>query len=488
MTMVDEKNTNGTTGPAAASNTSPQQAPQSDLAREVGLPPQTPPTPRATPISTPTTTTDATTPPAPEPIVTPNPPVPPPPKEPEAPEPIVTPLTTTPPPVPPKNPPEAAVTPKEPPVPTPPPIATQTKPLQGAQVLENNIAQVIADTKLPERREFRATGDAPLPVISKPPTSQEAASPKPSEAVTITPSKSPDKRSPLSSVHTLKDDLQEVVRDEKISLVRAAALEEDKRAHRSHEAVPEDTRAPQRRRFAGTIITIIVLIVVGCVALAAVVFVQNARQGGGEGTLFSNGLVFSEQNIPFSLTGETALRLKQSLASARSSTALTLGAITRLTPTVKETVGDVTQEREATLSEFLTAIDAHAPADLIRALDDEFFFGIHTVDENAPLLVIPVNSYERAFAGMLTWEKNINGDLSPIFTGVPRLLQNPDGLVVERAFEDAIMRNYDVRTLKDDAGNIQLYYSFPTREFLIIAESPYSFTEILSRLRAERKL
>ncbi len=50
------------------------------------------------------------------------------------------------------------------------------------------------------------------------------------------------------------------------------------------------------------------------------------------------------------------------------------------------------------------------------------------------------------------------------------------------------MRNYDVRALKDDAGQIQLYYSFPTRDILIIAESPYSFGEILSRLRADRRL
>ena len=50
------------------------------------------------------------------------------------------------------------------------------------------------------------------------------------------------------------------------------------------------------------------------------------------------------------------------------------------------------------------------------------------------------------------------------------------------------MRNYDVRALKDDDGTIQLYYSFPTRNVLIIAESPFSFTEILSRLRADRRL
>ena len=50
------------------------------------------------------------------------------------------------------------------------------------------------------------------------------------------------------------------------------------------------------------------------------------------------------------------------------------------------------------------------------------------------------------------------------------------------------MGNYDVRALKDDAGEVQLYYSFPTQNILIIAGSPYSFPEILSRLQASRQL
>ena len=89
---------------------------------------------------------------------------------------------------------------------------------------------------------------------------------------------------------------------------------------------------------------------------------------------------------------------------------------------------------------------------------------------------------------MLEWEDMINADLIPAFTSVPDTEAGADGLIKKRQFEDVVMRNYDVRALKDDAGTIQLYYSFPTRNILIIAESPYSFAEVLSRLRAERKL
>jgi hypothetical protein len=101
---------------------------------------------------------------------------------------------------------------------------------------------------------------------------------------------------------------------------------------------------------------------------------------------------------------------------------------------------------------------------------------------------VTVSSYERAFAAMLEWERTINTDLSPIFAPVPMQTISQSGVVVERAFEDSIIRNFDVRMLKDESGNVQLYYSFPTRDILIIAESPYSFPEILARLRADRRL
>jgi hypothetical protein len=167
----------------------------------------------------------------------------------------------------------------------------------------------------------------------------------------------------------------------------------------------------------------------------------------------------------------------------------TLGSLLHIVPVVPAVDQNGRQsERAATLSEFFAAIGVEPPENLMRALGDDFFLGIHTVDKNAPIFVIKVNSYDRAFDGMLTWERTLNGDLSPLFTPVPRLLMGADGIQVERPYTDLVMRNYDVRALKDDEGVIQLYYSFPTRDLLVIAESPYTFTEILSRLQAGRRL
>lgn len=288
----------------------------------------------------------------------------------------------------------------------------------------------------------------------------------------------------MVSLHTLKDDLQSVVQEKKISYVRAVALEEKKR--HSTEA-GETAPVTSRSHTTGIVTAALILMLLGALAIGAVLYVSTQRAAGSPSPL-SDSLIFAEASIPFKLDEFNAPDARRALAQARATSGLTLGAITRIVPTITEATETESVERAATFGEFLNGIGAHPPEELLRALSGEFFFGIHTVDENAPVIVIPVESYERAFAAMLLWEKTMNADLTPLFTAVGRLTTDAQGLPIERQFEDLLMRNYDVRALKDDDDIIQLFYAFPTRNVLIVAESPYSFTEALSRLRAERKL
>jgi hypothetical protein len=281
----------------------------------------------------------------------------------------------------------------------------------------------------------------------------------------------------ISSMHTLKDDLQGVARDQKISVVRAAALEQDKR--RGTERLQLEAR-PSRLK--GILLTSLVLLALGCAALFGVYYFVAQNAATAPAPVQSGSLVFAESSVAFPLDGTTGSTLKQQLAQAREH-AGNLGSITRIIPTVS----DGTLARAATFPEFMSAIGAHPPDDLLRALSDDFFLGLHTVDKNAPVIIVPVASYERAFAGMLSWEATMNADLSPLFTAVPQFVLK-DGIPTQRTFTDSVFRNYDVRTLSDDAGQIELYYSFPSRDVLIIAESPYTFTEILTRLQARSAL
>ncbi len=360
---------------------------------------------------------------------------------------------------------------------------------QSGGALGDDIAKILKDVRLPTRpdnvpgKEQRPTAqtkdiDALLSGTSASvqPTTQAAAKPE------LAPEAPAPTKDAVQSVHTLKQDLQQVVHDQKISVVRAAALEQEK------QRVPEEIVVkPHSNRVKNFFFAAFLLLFLGGAALGGVYIVMQSRTQPLPDQQ-TNSLVFAEQTVPLPLDGQTATQLKGLLAGVRDASTGSLGSITRIAPlkVVSSPEGETT--RLATLTEFFSAIGVTPPEDLTRALSDDFFFGVHTIDRNAPLLVIPVLSYDRAFAGMLAWESNINAQLAPVFVRVPDLLLGADGIPARRAFTDIVMRNYDVRALTDDSGAVALYYAFPTRNILVIAENPHSFTELLSRLQAQRKL
>ncbi len=378
-------------------------------------------------------------------------------------------------PIPPVPPIPAPVTPPAP-APTPTRSATAPEPATvGA-----DIAKILQGVKLPERR----TPEKPADTKTPPPITAPNDTPSGKTAPPLDPEKP---RNTVSAVHTLRHDLQNAVHDQKISVVRAVSLEEDRRAHETKGQ--EEAPAAQRRskRTFAIVFSVALMGILGASALFAVYTVMQERSSTPS-TQIDSSILFAEQSILLPLSNYSSRDLKRTIAEARISSPGTLGSIAQIIPVIAVTNPDgTTRNAPASFREFIRAIEGNPPDELIRALKDEFFFGIHTADENAPLMIIPITSYDHAFAGMLSWEETLNAELAPAFTSVSKLVTDPNGIPSKRVFQDLIMRNYDVRALRDDAGEIQLYYSFPSQNMLVIAESPYSFTEILSRLQASQK-
>ncbi|MDP2648959.1 MAG: hypothetical protein Q8P19_03615 [bacterium] len=383
---------------------------------------------------------------------------------------------------------------------------------KGEEELKSNIAALLKDVKIPERRDPSEAGgkktyevkqfDTALgakPAEGKPSAAQDKASVTPVGAVMTVPhaeegaaAPAPKSTDNLASIHTLKDDLKRVVHDDKVSYVHAVSLEEERR-HRNKKDAPKTEGQAQRSKRVFTILFGVgVLVFLGASALMGIYAIQWARLSPPPTT--SSSILFSENSVLFPVDGQSPTSIKQTLAQARLSSNATLGSITRIIPTVPAEAGGAAQadgsiaQRPATFAEFMRAIGAHPPEDLLRALSGDFFFGIHIVDKNAPVLIVPVLSYQRAFAGMLAWEGALNSDFAPAFQPLTLQTTGNAGGPALRTFGDFVMRNYDTRVLRDDSGQIQMYYSFPTQDILVIAESPYSFNEILGRLQAERRL
>lgn len=332
--------------------------------------------------------------------------------------------------------------------------------------IRNDIARILQNVQLPERRGGLA--ETPVrkvepKIIPTTPTLGEAPP-------------TPVQEGALTAVHTFKDDLTRVARDQKISVVKAISLEEEKRHREKPKDFDETVQKHSARPF---IIGSVLLTFLGIMALVAVALI-SARQQPIE-AIPTTSLMFTEQAVSLTLNQETGMDLKRILYNARDK-ASTLGSFTQIVPMMPNEL-----PLKATSQEFLDKLSTRAPSSLARALGPEFFIGIHVVDINAPFIVFTVDSYENAFAGMLAWEETLGQDLQPFFTGAPAL-STVSGAPARRMFGDEIIRNYDIRSLKNDEGKVVLYYAFPSRKILVIAESPFSFTEIVTRLKAQRTL
>mgnify|MGYP001613823020 CR=1 FL=1 len=119
----------------------------------------------------------------------------------------------------------------------------------------------------------------------------------------------------------------------------------------------------------------------------------------------------------------------------------------------------------ATSTPFLEKLGVFAPGSLVRALMPNFMLG---TAGDTPFLIFKIKSFENAYAGMLTWEKNFTEKLD-------------EGYV----FKDMVYKNKDARALYSNT-EIILLYSFLERDYLIITENTDTLDMLIDRLIREK--
>lgn len=93
---------------------------------------------------------------------------------------------------------------------------------------------------------------------------------------------------------------------------------------------------------------------------------------------------------------------------------------------------------------------------------------------SAPVFIIPVTSFEQAFAGMLAWEQDQPLALRNI------LPVNIPQRQFER-FQDTVIKNQDIRFLENERDEMILVYGFFNRKILIITTSIEAMEQVIER-------
>jgi hypothetical protein len=173
-------------------------------------------------------------------------------------------------------------------------------------------------------------------------------------------------------------------------------------------------------------------------------------------------------------------------------------------------------------NDIFSRLQLPAPSVLLRNINSagSMVGMVNMTGTPSPFIILSVESYPETFAGMLSWETTMPGDLSALFpplspTIAPVLvapviatttstttpivkkgkktkktptkvatstLPAPIPLPPAPAFHDEVISNHDVRVYRDSEGRSVFMYGYWDKNTLVIARDPSSFTEILRRL------
>ncbi len=211
---------------------------------------------------------------------------------------------------------------------------------------------------------------------------------------------------------------------------------------------------------------------------------------------------------PSLLSGEETFALSGSgpalidALAAEVSEPLTIGNVRVAFLEVSSTTptGVVTEKQPG--GALIRAMELHAPDILLRNITDNSTVGIIRAGEDTRVFfVLGTNSYERTFAGMLSWEATIEEDLAAFYPAHPEPLPvivatttasstasattTPPAPAFVPGFVDAVVGSHDVRLLQDAHGRTVLIYGYRDQRTLIIARDETAFSVLLARVGAQ---
>lgn len=155
---------------------------------------------------------------------------------------------------------------------------------------------------------------------------------------------------------------------------------------------------------------------------------------------------------------------------------------------------------------FMRALALPIPDILLRNIAEDSAVGvINAGDSTHAFFALRVDSYERTYAGMLTWEPLLRRDLEvlyplypeetvvPVSTGTTTatstlVATTSPTIVLESAralsrFEDDIVANRDVRVLRDTEGRSLVLYGYVDKRTLLIVRDEAAFEALIARLK-----
>ncbi len=314
-------------------------------------------------------------------------------------------------------------------------------------------------TSIPEEKRE----PAPQPVTPVP-------TPTPKEEIT---EQKPVNNPAIRQIRTFKSDAEEAVKYKNVSTVDIAIAEQKKR-----ERTAIQYQEPETHHYAGLFIMVVVMIMI--VLSAGWYYWFSSSQPVSEKRPISSSI---KTIVPY--TKITTLKLDTEsdpltlIGSKLSSVNAGLGNISALIVTESAT-------GTATVDPSVLFRKTEIPNKIIRSLDKEYMVGVYTYDTQHPFIILKNTFFQNTFSGMLEWEKNMVNDLLPLIQVAHS--ETSLGDIALQPFEDILISNIDVRSLKKADGTEVLLYAFADQKTLIITTGREPLRYILDKLLTVRTI
>lgn len=302
----------------------------------------------------------------------------------------------------------------------------------------------------------------------------------------------------LRPIRTYERDVEEVLHGQNVSLSKIALAESVKR--RAAPVLSEPMRiriasVPKARiDFAGRLfgnrrfLFLISVLAAAAITLIAFAWYLGENESGTSASKSIKPSLTKIDGANITFTGELRTALIKRIRDETLKVQIPLGEFRTL----------VIQRREGkntinlSLAELLDSLEASAPTALIRALESLPTIGVHGIRGNQLFLLSTVTSYDHAFEGMLSWEKQMIEDIGPLFGVNTRAASETHATTTKEVlsqrlvFRDVVVKNKDLRAVFDQTGKIIFLYSFPDKKSLIITTNDETFRALLPKIDAGR--
>lgn len=287
------------------------------------------------------------------------------------------------------------------------------------------------------------------------------------------------KKSFMKTVRTYQSDVVETMKKQKTSLTSMVIAEKKKKKKKG---VSGKIKQEQR---GGKALSIIITILIISVSGLAVYFIikQKTAVSPTITELSVPSFILSDYTRELYLNRVRREDIISGLEKEKKEISIPLGDVLQLYLTVKDNskqfvIKNTDGYKLLVMTEsYFDGIEANAPPSLVRSLSPNFVIGYHSSLGNNPFLIFKVKSYDSAFAGMLKWEKTMYRDLAPVF-----VRNNSKIKLSDNKFEDIVIMNKDVRAILNDEGKIELAYSFPNPDTLVIVNNETTLQEMFRKI------